>query len=146
MAEAKPTEAAIRAWARLIRVEQALLGQVEDDLKSAGLPPLVWYDVLLELVREPDGRLRHRDLHLRMLLAKYNLSRLLDRMEADALIGREPVGDDARGEYVRITAIGRETQKRTWPVYRRGIGKYFSGRLDADDIERLLHILDKLVA
>lgn len=144
MAEAKPTESAVRAWAQFIRVEQALLGQVEEDLKRADLPPLVWYDVLLELVREPSGRLRHRDLHQRMLLTKYNLSRLLDRMAAAGLIGREPVDDDARGEYVCVTTLGREAQRRMWPVYRRAIAKHFSGRLSSDDIDDLLRILTKL--
>lgn len=144
MAEERPTEAAVQAWARLVRVEQALLDRIEEDLKSAGLPPLVWYDVLLELVREPGDRLRHRDLHRRMLLAKYNLSRLLDRMEADGLIGRQPVNDDARGEYVRVTKRGRDMQKRMWPVYRRAIAKHFSNRLSIDDIDQLLRILSKV--
>jgi DNA-binding MarR family transcriptional regulator len=138
MAEERPTEAAVQAWARLVRIEQALLDRIEEDLKSAGLPPLVWYDVLLELVREP------RDLHRRMLLAKYNLSRLLDRMEADGLIGRQPVNDDARGEYVRVTTRGRDMQKRMWPVYRRAIAKHFSSRLSIDDIDQLLRILSKV--
>ena len=144
MADQRPTEAAIQAWARLIRVEQALLGRVEEELKAARLPPLVWYDILLELVREPGDRLRHRDLHRRMLLAKYNLSRLLDRMEADGLIGRQSVEDDARGEYVRVTTRGRDVQKRMWPVYRRAIAKHFSNRLTVDDVDQLLRILDKL--
>lgn len=144
MAEERPTEAAVQAWARLVRVEQALLDRTEEDLKSAGLPPLVWYDVLLELVREPGDRLRHRDLHRRMLLAKYNLSRLLDRMEADGLIGRQPVNDDARGEYVSVTTRGRDMQKRMWPVYRRAIAKHFSSRLSIDDIDQLLRILSKV--
>jgi DNA-binding MarR family transcriptional regulator len=144
MAEERPTEAAVQAWARLVRVEQALLDRIEEDLKSAGLPPLLWYDVLLELVREPEYRLRHRDLHRRMLLAKYNLSRLLDRMEADGLIGRQPVNDDARGEYVRVTTRGRDMQKRMWPVYRRAIAKHFSSRLSIDDIDQLLRILSKV--
>jgi DNA-binding MarR family transcriptional regulator len=144
MPEERPTEAAVQAWARLVRVQQALLDRIEEDLKSAGLPPLVWYDVLLELVREPGDRLRHRDLHRRMLLAKYNLSRLLDRMEANGLIGRQPVNDDARGEYVRVTTRGRDMQKRMWPVYRRAIAKHFSGRLSIDDIDQLLRILSKV--
>src|ERR1700730_17448913 len=144
MAEERPTEAAVQAWARLVRDEQALLDRIEEDLKSAGLPPLVWYDVLLELVREPGDRLRHRDLHRRMLLAKYNLSRLLDRMEANGLIGRQPVNDDARGEYVRVTTRGRDMQNRMWPVYRRAIAKHFSGRLSIDDIDQLLRILSKV--
>jgi DNA-binding MarR family transcriptional regulator len=144
MPDERSTKAAVHAWARLIRVEQALLGRIEDDLKSAGLPPLVWYDVLLELVRAPD-RLRHRDLHRQMLLAKYNLSRLLDRMEAEGLIGRQPVDEDARGEYVRVTTRGRDMQKRMWPVYRRAIAKHFANRLSGDDIDQLLRILDKLI-
>jgi DNA-binding MarR family transcriptional regulator len=144
MGEERPTEAAVQAWARLVRIEQALLDRIEEDLKSAGLPPLVWYDVLLELVREPGDRLRHRDLHRRMLLAKYNLSRLLDRMEADGLIGRQPVNDDARGEYVRVTTRGRDTQKRMWPVYRRAIARHFSSRLSIVDIDQLLRILSKV--
>lgn len=118
---------------------------IEADLKSAGLPPLVWYDVLLELVRAPEGRLRHRDLHQRMLLAKYNLSRLLDRMQAEDLIERQPVHDDGRGEFVSVTAQGRDLQKRIWPVYRRALGRRFSGRLGAGDVEDLLRVLQKLL-
>jgi DNA-binding MarR family transcriptional regulator len=144
MPEERPTEAAVQAWARLVRVEHALLGRIEKDLKSGGLPPLVWYDVLLELVRESGSRLRHRDLHRRMLLAKHNLSRLLDRMEVAGLIGREPVDDDARGEYVRVTTRGRDMQKRMWPVYRRAIARHFSSRLSVDDIDQLLSILSKV--
>lgn len=118
---------------------------IETDLKAAELPPLVWYDVLLELVREPAGRLRHRDLYQRMLLAKYNLSRLLDRMQAEDLIERQPVDDDGRGEFVLLTTKGRDLQKRVWPVYRRAIGRRFSGRLTGDDVEDLLRILQKLL-
>jgi DNA-binding MarR family transcriptional regulator len=145
MNKAYPTEDAVRAWALLIRVEQRLLDRVEDDLKSAGLAPLVWYDVLLELVRTTEGRLRHRDLHRRMLLAKYNLSRLLDRMVAQGLICREPVKDDARGEFLRVTDRGRKQQRRMWPVYRRAIAAHFAGRLDSNDVADLLRILAKLV-
>ena len=121
------------------------MDSIETDLKAAELPPLVWYDVLLELVREPEGRLRHRDLHQRMLLAKYNLSRLLDRMQAEELIERQPVDDDGRGEFVLLTTKGRDLQKRMWPVYRRAIGRRFSGRLGGDDVEDLLRILQKLL-
>src|SRR5580692_2524908 len=88
---ARLPEKTVLAWARLIRAEQALLGRVEADLKAEGLPPLVWYDVLLELRRSAEGRLRHRDLAARMLLAKHNLSRLVDRMAEDGLLERLPV-------------------------------------------------------
>ncbi len=140
------TEPAILAWTGFIRTAQHVLEKVELDLKSAGLPPLVWYDVLLELARERDGRLRHRELHQRMLLAKYNLSRLIDRMEAEGLIVREPVADDARGAYIRITAAGRGLRKKMWPVYERAISAHFSGRLDESEMRELSRITAKLRA
>ena len=144
MGETRPSEAAIRAWARLVRTQQALLDNIEADLKDAGFPPLVWYDVLLELHRESDGRLRHRDLHRRMLLAKYNLSRLLDRMAGEQLVDREPVEGDARGEYLRITQQGRDLRRRMWPVYQRAIQRHFAARLDANDVDELIRILGRL--
>ncbi|MEW6639785.1 MAG: MarR family winged helix-turn-helix transcriptional regulator [Pseudomonadota bacterium] len=134
----------IRTWARLVRVQQDLLDHVEADLKAAGLPPLVWYDVLLELVREPDGRLRYRDLQARLLLAKHNLSRLLDRLAAEDLITREAVADDARGACIVVTAAGRQLQKRIWPVYHQAIATHFAGKLSGADVKKLGDILDKL--
>src|SRR5262249_61685126 len=122
--------AAVDAWARLLRVERKLLEAVEADLKAAGLPPLVWYDVVLELARAPDGRLRHRDLQTRMLLAKYNLSRLIDRMAGDGLVARVPVAEDARGAYIAITEAGGGLQPGKWPGYAGSIPPDFSQPLD----------------
>ena len=52
----KPTEIEVVAWARLLKASAKLLAFVERDLKEAGLPPLAWYDALLELYRaRPDG-------------------------------------------------------------------------------------------
>jgi DNA-binding MarR family transcriptional regulator len=141
---AKLPIATVQAWARLVRVQQQLLARVEADLKRAGLPALVWYDVLLELVRAPDGRLRHKELHGRMLLAKYNLSRLLDRMVDEGLVMREAVGEDGRGAYIAATGAGRDLQKRMWPVYEQAISNHFASRLKQADLRQLDSVLSKL--
>src|SRR5262245_60789936 len=137
---------AVDAWARLLRVERKLLEAVEADLKAAGLPPLVWYDVVLELARAPDGRLRHRDLQARVLLAKYNLSRLIDRMAGDGLVTRAPVQEDARGAYIAITESGRRLQKRMWPAYAKSIARHFAAQLEERDLAELDRVLAKLGA
>ena len=74
----KPCDATVLAWSRLMRAHRAALAAAEQALRAGGLPPLEWYDVLWELERA--GPLRPRDLQGRLLLAQYNLSRLLDRM------------------------------------------------------------------
>ena len=142
----KLSGATVEVWARFIRAEQRLLEAVEADLKAAGLPPLVWYDVALELSRAPDGRLRHRDLQARVLLAKYNLSRLIDRMAGDGLVARAPVAEDARGAYIAVTEAGRRLQRRMWPVYGRSIARHFAAHLDEGDLTELGRILAKLQA
>src|SRR5262245_60872138 len=114
-----PSDAAVKAWTRLIRAHDRVLGAIEQDLKAGGCPPLAWYDVLLELSRAADGRLRPFEIEKETLLAQYNLSRLLDRLEKEGLVAREPCEDDARGQWVVVTEKGRTTQASTWKVYAR---------------------------
>ena len=105
------SEEAMTAWAQLVRAEQTTLGRIEATLKAAGFPPLSWYDVLLELGRAEDGRLRPLELERRTLLAQYNASRLIDRMEKAGLVERLPHPEDGRGQLVAITPEGQALQK-----------------------------------
>ncbi len=141
---AELSDDAITAWARLVRVSQALLSKVEADLKAAGFPPLAWYDALLELKRSgPDG-LRPYQLQERMLLAQYNLSRLTDRLSRAGYVERRDCPEDARGQILTITRDGRALLRRMWPGYRAAIAAHFAGRLAPDEAAALGRLLGKL--
>src|ERR1051325_10210525 len=140
-----PSDSVVKAWARLIRAREALAAAVERDLKAAGVAPLAWYDVLLELSRASDGRLRPFEIEKETLLAQYNLSRLLDRLEKEGLIRREPCEDDARGQWVVITDKGRAAQARTWKVYARSIQSHVGERLDEKSAAALAGLLGRLI-
>jgi DNA-binding MarR family transcriptional regulator len=140
-----PSDAVVKAWARVVRVRDALVAAVESDLKTAGLPPLAWYDVLLELSRAEGGRLRPFEIEKETLLAQYNLSRLLDRLEREGLIRREPYLDDARGQWVVITEKGRILQARTWKVYARSIQQHIGEKLDEKAAAALAALLGRLI-
>lgn len=144
MAKDGPSDTAIRAWARLHRVAPALLSAVEADLKAAGLPPLAWYDALIELRRAGPKGLRPYRLQEEMLLAQYSVSRLADRLVAAGYAVRRPCPEDARGQVLAITAAGRNLLKRMWPVYRAAILEHFAGKLDAKDLRSLAAVLGKL--
>ena len=146
MADRSPSEAVVRAWTRLVRAQHVVLAAVEADLKAAGFPPLGWYDVLLELSRPPDGGLRPFELEGRLLLAQYNLSRLLERMQAAGYVGRRPCREDGRGHLVVIAEPGRQLMKRMWPTYRAAIARHVGGKLGEDDAARLGALLGKLLA
>jgi DNA-binding MarR family transcriptional regulator len=144
MPEHPPSDAVIRAWTRLIRAQQVALSAVEAELKAAGFPPLAWYDVLLELSRVEAEGLRPFALEQQLLLAQYNLSRLLDRLEKAAYIERLACPDDGRGQVIAITASGRALVKRMWPTYRAAIGRHVGAKLSEDEAARLASLLGKL--
>jgi DNA-binding MarR family transcriptional regulator len=134
----------IRAWARLMRTSQQALSAVEQSLKEGGFPPLGWYDVLLELRRAgPDG-LRAVDLQARLLLAQYNLSRLLDRMAKAGLVRRLPCPDDRRAQILTLTEAGQRLQRDMAPAYLAAVESHFAGKLTAAEHAALLRILGKL--
>lgn len=138
----RPSEAAVLAWARLVRAHQAALTTVEAALKTAGHPPLEWYDVLLELERA--GPLRPRDLQARLLFAQSNLSRLLDRMAAAGAIERRSCDEDGRGYLVVATDAGLALRRRIWPAYAGAIEMAVGSRLNDDEARVLADLLGRI--
>ncbi len=135
----------MRAWARIALAYRLVLDEVGQALKRAGLPPLGWYDVLLELGRAGKDGLRAVALEKSLLLAQHNVSRLLARMEKEGLVSRTPCADDGRGTVIRITAEGLRLRKRMWPVYRDAVRKHFGEKLDDTEIESLSGMLGRVI-
>jgi DNA-binding MarR family transcriptional regulator len=113
-------------------------------LESVLLPPLAWYDVLLELERAGKPGLRPFELQDALLLAQYNLSRLLDRLERRTYVERRECQQDGRGQVAVITEAGRDVRKRMWPIYATAIKAAFADHLNARQITSLDSILGAL--
>lgn len=141
-----PSDAVVRAWTRLERAHRAALATVERRLKAAGLPPLAWYDVLLELERAGASGLRPFELQKAMLLAQYNLSRLIDRLEARGYVTRATSEQDGRGQMLAITTKGLAVRRKIWPVYAAAIDAAVGARLSGPEARALGDLLEKLYA
>lgn len=141
-----PTQQTETAWVLLVRVQQVLLGYVEAALKDAGMPPLSWYDVLLELSRNPGAGLRQYEIGERVLLNKHNLSRLIDRLESEGLVKREACDIDGRGNIVKITGKGAQLKREMWPVYAKAIQELIAEPLTATQVRSLSEIMNALLA
>jgi len=142
----KPSQTVERAWARLIKAQRAALGGVEAALKAAELPPLSWYDALLELERAGTPGLRPFELERAMLLEQYNLSRLIDRMEKAGYLERQVCAEDGRGQIVAITTAGKAMRRRMWPVYAAAIQDAFGRHLSEQQAKSLDTLLGALIA
>lgn len=134
----------LTAWARLVRAQQVLLERVEADLKTAGLPPLRWYDVLLELHRADPGGLRQFEIGTAVLLTKYNVSRLIDRLEKEKLLARYVCEADGRGAQITLTDKGRDLLKKMWPVYSAAISTHFAQHFSEVERRELVTLLGRI--
>jgi DNA-binding MarR family transcriptional regulator len=140
-----PNGTVVRTWTRLVRAQQLALAAIERRLKAAGLPPLGWYDALLELERAGQQGLRPFELERAMLLAQYNLSRLLERLARAGYIERRPCADDKRGQVLVITPAGRAMRRRMWAVYGPAMQAAIGDHLGDAELEKLSVLLGTLI-
>jgi DNA-binding MarR family transcriptional regulator len=140
----QPDRATQAAWAALMRASRRLLEAIEAALKSAGYPPLAWYDALLELEKAGDDGLRPFELRTRLLLPQYGTSRLLDRMVNAGLVERRDCKDDGRGQIILISEEGRSVKKVMWPIYAQILSEGIGAKLTSEETVQLAKLLSKL--
>ena len=118
-------------WALFLSAHSVLVGAMESRLKDAGMPPLAWYDVLWILERAPDQRLRMSALADQLVLTRFNVTRLVDRLVEAGLVARRQTKEDGRGSYAVLTAKGRALRGQMWTVYRPAIVDLFNRHLSS---------------
>lgn len=115
----------IGVWRTVLRAHAQTIRELERELLAETGMALGWYDVLLQLAEAPERRLRMAELADRVLLSRSGLTRLIDRLQAEGLVRREPSPDDARGTYTVLTAAGFARLRAAAPVHLAGIRKYW---------------------
>lgn len=140
----QPENIAITAWIQLFRTYKKLRNKVDRALKSAELPPLEWYDILLELDRVASAGLRPYELEQTLLLPQHGVSRLVDRMVKDGLASRKPSAEDGRGYRLFITSEGRKLRQEMWKIYGPQIDQGIATNLTPTEAKTLVKLLAKI--
>lgn len=78
-----------------------------------------------------------------LALERYNLTRLVDRLEKEQLVQRVKVADDGRAALACITASGRELRQRMWQVYKQAVDELFLAEFDEEQREVFARALEK---
>jgi len=139
-----PNQQVTDAWISLMQAGNRALGQIEAALGAQNLPPLDWYDALLEIERAGRDGVRPFVLQKRLLLAQYSMSRLLKRIESAGYIRKIPCQSDGRGYAVQITDQGKAVRKRMWPVYARALKEIWQDRFTEAEMAALQGLLDRV--
>ncbi|MDT4937154.1 MAG: hypothetical protein QOG80_825 [Pseudonocardiales bacterium] len=131
-------------WRAFLRAHAGVTRQLERELAADAGLPLTWYDVLLQLAEAPERRLRMAELADRVLLSRSGLTRLVDRLQAEGMVCREPSPDDARGTYTVLTTGGLAVLRRAAPVHLAGVQRHWLAHFTDDELNQLRALLGRV--
>ena len=106
--------------------------------------PLAWFEVLLQLRRVPDGRLKMNEIAEAIVHSTGGTTRLIDRIEEAGLVERQLCPSDRRAIHVAITDQGNTKLDEALEVHVNYLEEHVASRLTCDERSALRALLSKL--
>jgi DNA-binding MarR family transcriptional regulator len=141
--ELAPEELA--AWRGLLRVHSALVKALDAELLAGHELPLTSYEVLINLQAAPGRRRRMAELADGVLLSRSGMTRLVDRLEREGLLERDPCTDDGRGTYAVLTDKGEALLQRARRTHLDGVRERFLRHFEADELRTLADLWNRVL-
>ncbi len=134
------TEAAVRAYVKLMRASRVVLARIEPLLAAAGLTP-TQLGVLEAVLHK--GPLSQRALGRVVLTSAGNMTDVVDKLEARGLVHRARSRTDRRAVQIELTDAGRGLIEEVFPRHAADIAGAMSG-VTGRDLMRLDGLLKRL--
>jgi DNA-binding MarR family transcriptional regulator len=106
--------------------------------------PLAWFDVLLQLRRSPDGRLKMNEIADAIVHSSGGTTRLVDRIEEAGFVERQNCPSDRRAIHVAITVAGNTKLDEALTVHLEYLDESLAKQLTEDERATLAALLTKL--
>ena len=132
------------AWRAFLRAHARVIRKLERELQDQEHLALTDYDVLVQLARAEDRRLRMSELADGLLLSRSGATRLVDRLVAEGLVERVMCDTDRRGQWASLTDAGLERLRRATPAHLRGVAEHFLDRLSSDELSSMQAALTRI--
>jgi DNA-binding MarR family transcriptional regulator len=135
----------LETWRSFLVAHAQVRRQLERELQAEQSLGLGEYEVLLLLARADDRQLRMSDLADRLVLSRSGVTRLVDRLAAEALVERASCDTDRRGSWATLTDAGYRRLRRAAPTHLRGVGEHFLDRIPPAELDALQRTLDRVL-
>jgi DNA-binding MarR family transcriptional regulator len=132
-----------RAWRGLLRLREVVMRDIDRRLRRAGHVSLDDYGILITLVTAPRMRLRMSDLGARRMLTPSGITRVVNRLEEQGLVRRDPDPSDGRASLAVLTRDGLAALRRAQVVHHAAVRELYLDRLDRADLSRLADLFEK---
>jgi DNA-binding MarR family transcriptional regulator len=140
-----PLDPRLTAWSTFLRAHARVTRALERELHDEQQLALADYDVLVQLARAEERRLRMGELADRLLLSRSGITRLVDRLERAGFVERASCESDRRGSWALITDAGYDRLRRATPVHLRGVAEHFLDRIPGEELEELRAALARVL-
>ena len=137
-------ESEIRTWIRFVATNAAINRELEARLMGAHALTLSDYDVLVQLARAPERKLRNIELAKAVVLTRSGVTRLVDGLEKDGLVVRSSCPSDKRGTFVALTDEGAQRLREAAGTHLAGVRELFIeklGEAGREQMDALLALL-----
>jgi DNA-binding MarR family transcriptional regulator len=134
----------VQLFGLLLETNARLSRSLGLELESTCDLPLAWFDVLLQLRKSPDGRLKMNQIADAIVHSTGGTTRLIDRLEVAGLVERQNCPSDRRAIHVAITDVGNEKLDTALNVHLGYLEENLATRLTKVERETLAELLTKL--
>jgi DNA-binding MarR family transcriptional regulator len=122
-------ESRLVAWRNIRTVGQDIVDLISAEMETSSGVPLDWYELLLHIYEDGQGRLLQRDLDQHSRLSQSGISRMVSKMVEAGLLRREPMESDRRNVDVVMTDAGKDVFIRATPVHNAAVQHHFGAWL-----------------
>ena len=134
----------VQLFGLLLETNARLSRSLSLELEATCDLPLPWFDVLLQLRKAPEGRLKMNQIADAIVHSTGGTTRLIDRLEEAGFVERRNCPNDRRAIHVAITARGNEKLDAAFHVHLEYLDGNLSARLSPDERATLTELLTKL--
>ena len=122
----------------------AVQRSVDGDLVYEQHLSLREYTVLSRMAEAPGQQLRIHELAEASTLSFSRISRLVEKLESQGLLGREPVTNDRRGWNVMLTVGGQETLRKGRATYAASVRSHVLNHIEPGHLPALTRLIRRL--
>jgi MarR family transcriptional regulator, 2-MHQ and catechol-resistance regulon repressor len=132
------------AFGKLLGAHATLTRELSAELVASHGLTINDYGCLLLLSRSGEQGMRRIDLANELQLSPSGITRLLDRLEDQGLVGKGECKEDARVSYAVLTDEGLAKIKEAWPKHVDAVERLVGAALSEEEIATLTDLLGRL--
>jgi DNA-binding MarR family transcriptional regulator len=134
------------AWLALLVAYGRLTRALSNELMESERMSLADFDVLAQLARAPERRIRMSELADHVIISKSGLTRRIDRLSASGWVSRVRCATDGRVFWATLTPAGLKAFRAAAPGHLASVASRFGAAVPIADLPHLHAALNAIAA